>query len=65
MRNRETILNKLDSAEASLNTLRFMVSRQEPVEDFISRIESTRELLDQIRGYVNSEPIVNQELNRI
>lgn len=65
MKNRDTVLKKLDSIEAGLNALRFMVQRQEPVNDFITRIESTRELVDQIKGYIENEPIAGTELNRI
>jgi hypothetical protein len=65
MKNRDTVLKKLDSIEAGLNTLRFMVQRQEPVEDFIARIEQTREVVDQIKGYIENEPIAGTELNRI
>lgn len=49
MKNRDTVLKKLDSIEAGLNALRFMVQRQEPVTDFVARIEQTRELVDQVK----------------
>jgi hypothetical protein len=65
MKNRDTVLKILDSIEAGLNTLRFMVQRQEPVEDFIARIEQTREVVDQVKGYIENEPIAGTELNRI
>jgi hypothetical protein len=65
MKNRDTVLKKLDSIEAGLNALRFMVQRQEPVTDFVARIEQTRELVDQVKGYIENEPIAGTELNRI
>jgi len=57
MKNRDTVLKKLDSIESSLNALRFMVNSQQPVNDFLTKIESTRELVDQIKGYIETEPI--------
>jgi hypothetical protein len=65
MKNRETVLKKLDSIESGLNVLKFMVNRQEPIENFINKIEATRELVDHVKGYIESEPIVGTELNRI
>lgn len=65
MKNRDTVLKKLDSIESSLNALRFMVNSQQPVNDFLAKIESTRELVDQIKGYIETEPIAGTELNRI
>jgi hypothetical protein len=65
MKNRDTVLKKLDSIESSLNALRFMVNSQQPVNDFLTKIESTRELVDQIKGYIETEPIAGTELNRI
>jgi DNA-binding FrmR family transcriptional regulator len=65
MKNRDTVLKKLDSIESSLNALRFMVNSQQPVNDFLVKIESTRELVDQIKGYIETEPIAGTELNRI
>jgi DNA-binding FrmR family transcriptional regulator len=65
MKNRDTVLKKLDSIESSLNALRFMVNSQQPVNDFLTKIEFTRELVDQIKGYIETEPIAGTELNRI
>jgi hypothetical protein len=65
MKNRETVLKKLDSIEAGLNVLKFMVNRQEPIENFINKIESTRELVDHVKGYIENELIAGTELNRI
>lgn len=65
MKNRETVLKKLDSIESSLNTLKFMVSRQEPIENFLNKIEHARELVDHVKGYIENEPIAGTELNRI
>jgi DNA-binding FrmR family transcriptional regulator len=64
MRNRDTVLKKLDSIEASLNALRFMVNQQQPIKDFLDRIEYARETVDQLKGYIESEPINGNELNK-
>lgn len=65
MKNRDTVLKKLDSIESNLNALRFMVNSQQPVNDFLAKIEFTRELVDHVKGYIETEPIVGTELNRI
>lgn len=62
MRNRETILKKLDSIESNLNKLNFALNRQDIAlynETFEKLIEQT----SQIRTYIESEPIIGNELN--
>lgn len=64
MRNREATLHKLENIEASLNQLNFTLNRGERDTCF-QVIDKIRDQVEQIRLYIESEPIVGNELNRI
>ncbi len=64
MRNREVILKKLDSLETNLNKLNFALN-QGNRELYNETVEKMVEQISQLRTYVESEPIVGNELNRI
>jgi hypothetical protein len=63
MRNRELLLNKLDTLESNMNKLQFMVNRQSPVEDFLSTIETSRDILEQLKSFVHQQPFSPEEIN--
>jgi hypothetical protein len=63
MRNRELVLNKLDTLESNMNKLQFMVNRQSPVEDFLSTIETSRDILEQLKSFVHQQPFSPEEIN--
>jgi len=65
MRNRELVLNKLDTLESNMNKLQFMVNRQSPVEDFLSTIETSRDILEQLKSFVHQQPFSPEEINPI
>jgi hypothetical protein len=65
MRNRELLLNKLDTLESNMNKLQFMVNRQSPVEDFLSTIETSRDILEQLKSFVHQQPFSPEEINPI
>lgn len=62
MRNREATLRKIDQINSNLNKLSFYLSRGDR-ESYDSTFESLHEQLDQLRTYVESEPIAGSELN--
>jgi hypothetical protein len=64
MRNREAVLKKLDGIESNMNKLNFTLNRGDREASY-EVIESTREMLDQLKMYVESEPIAGSELNRV
>ena len=63
MRNRELVLNKLDTVESNMNKLQFMVNRQMPVEDFLQTIEETRNILEQLKSFIHQQPFSPEEIN--
>lgn len=63
MRNRELVLNKLDTLESNMNKLQFMVNRQSPIEDFLSTIETSRDILEQLKSFIHQQPFSPEEIN--
>jgi hypothetical protein len=63
MRNRELFLNKLDTLESNMNKLQFMVNRQSPVEDFLSTVENSRDILEQLKSFIAQQPFSPEEIN--
>ena len=62
MRNREATLKKIDQINSNLNKLSFYLSRGDK-ESYDSTFELLHEQLDQLRTYIDSEPISGGELN--
>ena len=62
MRNRDAILRKLDSLESNLNRMIVMLN-QGNRDICYETVELLRDQIDQIRGYIESEPIIGNELN--
>jgi hypothetical protein len=64
MRNREPVLRKLDSLESNTTKL-VMALNQGNRELCYEMIEEFRSQIEQLKIYVESEPISGNELNRI
>lgn len=64
MRNREATLRKLDSVESNLNRMTLTLN-QGNREACYEVIESLREQVEQLKLYIESEPITGSELNRM
>lgn len=62
MRNREATLRKLDSIDSNLNKLITFLN-QGNRNNCYETAESIREQVEQIRGYISSEPLSGAELN--
>lgn len=63
MKHREPVLRKLDSVDSNLNKLNLALN-QGNRETAKETIDSIREQLEQIKLYIENEPIVGNELNR-
>jgi hypothetical protein len=63
MRNRELVLSKLDTLESNMNKLQFMVNRQSPTEDFLSTVEHSRDILEQLKSFIAQQPFSPDEMN--
>ena len=61
MKNRNYINKQLDLLEGVLGNLRGIVSKQEPLETYIKGLERAEELLEEIRSYIENEPVTAHE----
>lgn len=65
MRNRNYINKQLDNLEGTLGNLRGIVSKQEPLETYLKVLEKAGELVEEIRSYIENEPMsANEETGR-
>ena len=55
MKNRNNVLHQLDKIDGIANQLNFIVKQQQPIEDYIKLLETLREVVDQTRGFVDTE----------
>jgi len=62
MRNRESALRKIDQIDSSLNKLINQLRRGDE-QGFTETVDNMREQIDQLRTYIDSEPIVGYEMN--
>ena len=62
MRNREATLRKIDSIDSNLNKM-ILLLNQGDRQACYELTASIREQRDQLRTYIESEPIIGSELN--
>ena len=62
MKNREAALKKIDQIDTSLNKLISNLRRGDE-QGFTETVDNMREQIDQLRTYIDSEPISGYELN--
>jgi prephenate dehydrogenase len=62
MRNREAALKKIDQIDSSLKKLISFLRRGDE-QSFNDTLEDMNEQIDQLRTYIDSEPIVGYEMN--
>mgnify|MGYP003660075163 FL=1 len=55
LRNPETVSRLLDKLSGSLKNLKLMVNSQQPVENFIKKIDDTHEVIDQLTSTLERE----------
>ena len=55
MRQRNIIINKLETLEARLKSLEFMVRRGSPIPEFLKTIENSTEILNDVKAMVERE----------
>ena len=55
LRNPETVARLLDRMTGSMKNLRLMVKSQQPVEEFIKKIEDTEDIIDQLISTLERE----------
>lgn len=62
MRNREAALKKIDQIDSSLKKLISFLRRGDE-QSFNDTLEDMNEQIDQLRTYIDSEPIIGYEMN--
>jgi hypothetical protein len=61
MRYRELTTRKIENIEAQLKNLRFMVSRQQPIEEYFNTLDTTEEMLAEVKSLIQQEPLSAEE----
>jgi len=64
MRNREATLRKIDSIDSNLNKMILLLNQGDRGPCY-ELVDSLREQLDQLRTYIESEPVSGSELNNL
>ena len=64
MRQRDIIVNKLETLEARLKSLEFMVRRNSPIPEFLKTIENSTEILNDVKAMIEREEHSPSEINR-
>jgi hypothetical protein len=62
MKNRDSALRKIDQIDTSLNKLISQLKRNDE-QGFTETVDNMREQIDQLRTYIDTEPINGYELN--
>ena len=55
LRNPETVSRLLDRLSGSLKNLKLMVKSQQPVDDFMKKIDDTQDVIDQLTSTLERE----------
>lgn len=63
MRNRSTILRKLEQLGGVIRVLKGIVNRQEPIETYIININKAENLLEEVTDFIETENMTAQERN--
>jgi hypothetical protein len=58
MKNKDNVLHQLDKMDNLANQLNFIVKQQQPLEVYMEGIEKLKEIIEQTRLFVESEPQV-------
>jgi len=64
MRNRNVMNSKLDNLETTLINLQRIVNTQEPIKIYKQNINKAIDLIEDLRGMVEMEPMSPNEINK-
>lgn len=56
MKNKNNVLHQLDKMDNLANQLNFIVKQDQPLETYIEGINKLKEIIEQTRLFVESEP---------
>ena len=58
MKNKNNVLHQLDKMDNLANQLNFIVKQDQPVETYMEGINKLKEIIEQTRLFVESEPTI-------
>jgi hypothetical protein len=58
MKNKDNVLHQLDKMDNLANQLNFIVKQDQPVETYVEGINKLKEMIEQTRLFVESEPTI-------
>jgi hypothetical protein len=61
MRYRELTTRKIENIEAKLKTLKFIVNRAQPIEEYLKTITELEETVAEVQSLIQSEPLSADE----
>ena len=64
MRNREIFNRKLENLESNLTKMSYLLRRPGTKDEYDDMITSCRDLIEQMKSYINMEPVTPNEINR-
>jgi flagellar biosynthesis/type III secretory pathway chaperone len=56
MKNKDNVLHQLDKMDSLANQLNFIVKQEQPLEIYLEGINKLKEIIEQTRLFVESEP---------
>ncbi len=56
MKNKDNVLHQLDKMDNLANQLNFIVKQEQPLEVYMEGIERLKDIIEQTRLFVESEP---------
>lgn len=62
MRNRDLINRKLENIESKFEVLRGLLTNSRDVQDFITVIENSKDIIQELKNLVENEPISPDEI---
>ena len=63
MRSREIVRSKLEKLESNLSKLDFILKRNGGINEYLEVTEYMRQLIDELKSYIEYEPRTGEELN--
>lgn len=64
MRNRELMYSKCEQLESNMNKLNFLIKRSANIQDYMNCLDDCRELLEQLKSFIDTEPKSPNEINQ-
>jgi len=65
MRHRETIRRRLEQIDGNMTNMDLLVKRGGNVNDFLELIDRTKNVIDEIKSFIELEPTTPDEINII